>query len=503
MMKGILSQPSRTSGIRTLAGITALALLSVGGFLWMSQRTYGMGFPLDDAWIHQTYARNLAQYGEWSFQPGKPSAGSTAPLWSMMLALGHWLKIEPRTWAYGLGTLALILCAWMSGIWLAQRTVGHPEWAKLIPLLVVLEWHLVWAAVSGMEIPALALVIVLVLWSLDAGQVNDLLIGLLIGCGMWIRPDAVTLLLPSGWHILLRKGGTIGGALRRFLRLGFGFALLVVPYLAFNYSLSGEWWPSTFYAKQAEYAVFRQLSYPLRWLRQLGLPMVGLGAVLAPGVLIEVAESIQAREWRRLAPFLWVLAFLGVYALRLPVTYQHGRYAMPVMPVWIVLGGGGMLRWLRPRAAAISRRVLSRAWPMAVLTVGVAFWFSGGQAYAQDVAIIETEMVATARWIAQNVPSQSLVAAHDIGALGYFSSARLLDLAGLVSPEVVPFIRDEHELAVYLEREKAAYLMTFPKWYPRLAQIGEPIFTTGAPYSLQADGENMVVYRLPFGAFAP
>ena len=40
--------------------------------------TGGGGFPLDDSWIHQTYARNLAQTGQWAFVPGVPSAASTS-----------------------------------------------------------------------------------------------------------------------------------------------------------------------------------------------------------------------------------------------------------------------------------------------------------------------------------------------------------------------------------------------------------------------------------------
>ena len=45
--------------------------------------------------------------------------------------------------------------------------------------------------------------------------------------------------------------------------------------------------------------------------------------------------------------------------------------------------------------------------------------------------------------MAHNTPPDALIAAHDIGAVGYFGQRRLLDLAGLVSPEVIPFIRDE------------------------------------------------------------
>ncbi len=60
------------------------------------------GFPLDDAWIHQTYARNLALLAEWAFIPGQLSAGSTSPLWTILLAPGTWiglaLTIGPGFW---------------------------------------------------------------------------------------------------------------------------------------------------------------------------------------------------------------------------------------------------------------------------------------------------------------------------------------------------------------------------------------------------------------------
>ena len=46
------------------------------------------GFPLDDAWIHQTYARNLGLHGVMAFSPGQPSTGSTSFGWTFLLAVG-------------------------------------------------------------------------------------------------------------------------------------------------------------------------------------------------------------------------------------------------------------------------------------------------------------------------------------------------------------------------------------------------------------------------------
>ena len=75
--------------------ILALAVgLGVGTFLLAAALTYTLGFPLDDSWIHVTYARNLALTGQWAFRLGHSSAGSTSPLWTLLLTPGFWLGLE-------------------------------------------------------------------------------------------------------------------------------------------------------------------------------------------------------------------------------------------------------------------------------------------------------------------------------------------------------------------------------------------------------------------------
>jgi hypothetical protein len=117
------------------------------------------------------------------------------------------------------------------------------------------------------------------------------------------------------------------------------------------------------------------------------------------------------------------------------------------------------------------------------------------KAYAEDVAIIESEMVTTAIWINENIAADALIAAHDIGALGYFAERNIIDLAGLISPDVIPFIRDEDRLAIYLDSENVEYLMTFPDWYPSLADQSTLIYKTQGNFSPILGGENMTVYK--------
>ena len=207
-----------------------------------------------------------------------------------------------------------------------------------------------------------------------------------------------------------------------------------------------------------------------------------------------------ARALFHLLLLVWSAALILLYAARLPAPYQHGRYVIPALPALIVLGMVGSLELLRLGARSLTGRVLTRA--LAVSALLVFFYYAllnGPTAYQRDVRIIEEEMVTTAHWVAENIPPDELLAVHDIGALGYFAPRPIIDIAGLISPEVVPFILDKDALYDYLQQRGARYLMAFPDQVPgddiddrRLCRV----YITGSPTARAAGGNNMSVYAL-------
>lgn len=484
--------------IRYNTKIVAIFFSVLSGVVYLiaSSSTLRLGFPLDDAWIHQTYARNLASEGTWAFLADQPSGGSTSPLWTLALALGNFLGLEPKFWSYALGIMLLSLIGIVSTLWFRHRNpnLKHLIWA--VPLLLGIEWHLAWASVSGMETLAVTLIILVVIWQLEVG-VSTFLVGLVVGIGVWVRPGAITLMLPVALLVFKRSSGSWDPWLKDMLRVTLGSSLIILPYLGFNQVITGSIWPNTFYAKQAEYAILQQAPIINRLLQQFSQPMVGLGLVLLPGVFLRVWQRIREGALLDLAPLIWISAYLTLYAYRLPVTYQHGRYAIPTIPIFLLFGLEGMLNWIELKSDRTLKRFSSRAWVLLILPSALAFWFLGANAYAVDVSIIETEMVETSLWIEQNTEVDTLIAAHDIGALGYFGGREILDLAGLISPEVIPFIRDENRLREYLDFREADYLMTFPNWYEALNADLVPIYQSQAPFSPAAGGENMAIYRWP------
>ena len=489
------SNPEIRIPFRAVWALAGITMLSVVFYLAFSGVYHHIGFPLDDAWIHQTYARNLALRGEWSFLPGHPSGGSTAPLWSALLAIGFWLRLAPYAWTYLLGALALWGLSVLGESAVRQLVSSYRPRFPWIGAVLALEWHLVWAAASGMETLLFALIVTAVLVLVILGSKKYLIMGLLIGLSVWVRPDGVTLLGPVVLVILLMQPSW-SKRLRALVDLGMGFGSLFVLYLLFNLIISGSPLPNTFYAKQAEYADYLKLPFLLRLWNEALPVLTGLGVILLPGLALVLVLAFRRRNWAVLAVATWFVGFLALYAWRLPVTYQYGRYVMPAMPIFFLLGLAGLAEFSLAHAP-LWRWILSVSWRLAAGGVLLGFWVIGAFTYARDVAIIESEMVATAKWVSTNIPPDALVAAHDIGALGYFGGHDLVDLAGLVSPEVIPFLRDEDRIAAYMNEQGVSYLVTFPDWYSHLTSGLSPVFTTGAPYAPALEQQNMAIYRWP------
>ena len=508
----------RSNQVRLLvvsgAGVILSACLYLGGIVWRGEM---LGFPLDDAWIHQTYARNLAYDGQWSYVAGQVSMGSTAPLWTLALSLGYAFGVDLHVWAFLLGAVTLALVAWLS--WrVSNRLFGEsPAVGLLSAALCVFEWHLVWAAFSGMETVLFAALTLLCVDRYLAFEAQETLArGARARAwldGLWMGLCGALLVLTRPEGLLLLGLVALSFALRRFrarvtrpavawaIMAVLGCALLLIPYAIFNLRTSGLILPTTFYAKQAEYRiVLESLNLPSRFARLLLVVSAGPQIVLLPGFIFCVGYSIRRRCYDVMLLWGWWLCTIVVYAVRLPVTYQHGRYLIPTIPVLVILGIWGswqLIRYLgQGRCAWIARRV----WVLVLAILLATFWVTGARAYARDVAFIQGEMGTLSAWLDEHVPAQSRLAVHDIGMIGYQQNRPFIDLAGLVTPEVIPFIDDADQLLSFMESAQVDYVVVFPDWSPAYQRmVSDPrlelVYNTNYAWTLAAGRENLAVYR--------
>jgi hypothetical protein len=398
---------------------------------------------VDDTFIHLQYARNLAETGELSFNRGDPSYGATSPLWVALLALLHRggadLVIACRVlaWLFAAASIALIyrIVAALDG-----RTSAFA--AALV--LAAEAWFVRWSAV-GMETSFAAF---MVLVSLEASRSaarsvpRSALFGVALMLATLTRPEAL-LLVPLAAVAFLFARGTP----RRFVFL-LVFASLFAGWLYLVHRHTGSFFPLTAGAKQGRPVISgATIGRALISARIVGatiaLPCISLLAGLFIGVFRHrsVGRLFSSKEGVREEPAV-LLMLLWVFAL--PLSYAVldfqvlSRYLVPVIPAAIILG---VIAWRRMlsrlrKAGGREREAVMIFTALAVLqsvctyefvVVGPTRDFSRG---------LETTLAGMGTWLDRNSPADALVAAPDIGAVGWYSHRRILDLGGLVSPEI-------------------------------------------------------------------
>ncbi|MCS6871851.1 MAG: hypothetical protein NZ571_10385 [Anaerolineae bacterium] len=464
-----------------------LALIGTLGYLLTAQLSGGLGFPLDDAWIHQTYGRNLAQTGTWSFVAGMPSGGSTSPLYTLLLALGYGLNMPYVWWSALLGAAALALTA-MFGARLAERLfngVRNVGWWTGVALC--LTWHLLWSAVSGMETALFAALVIIACEAASRQLQTDLSARarLLGGVALGVVCAALIAARPEGMLLAGMIGVTLLPALSHDRRNAAAWligvlvssSLCLVPYFLLNLSVSGSLLPNTFSAKQAQFAPLLARGFLVNFLEMLTPLLAGAQIALSAGALFGAAWLWRRHEPIQRAfvfvPLIWSLALIVLYALRLPANYQHGRYVIPALPTFIVVGVGGTVI-ISQTFAAQRRKRLARLATRSLVTLCFVlfplFALVGASVFAEDVQMINTEMVAAAHWLRENVPPEELLAVHDIGAVGFFANRPILDVAGLVTPEVVPLFYQPEALYALMRERNVRWLMVMPDQWTWLWQ---------------------------------
>jgi|GEM_PF-1968851 len=447
--------PWKKALVLLILSLSTLALYPLAARLSLGEWT----LPFDDPWTHQVYARNLALHGQYAFNLGEPSTGSSAPLWAALMVPAHWLGLDPVLWSLACGLLSLAGLGWIAWSWAEKRFA--PPLPPLLTAGLLLSPHIGWSAVQGMETALVAAVALLILYRTDQrswGQGRDALVdGVLNGLLLWLRPEAPLLTLVTAWP--RRRMGW-----RRWLLLALGYLALAVPYVALNWAAGGRPLPQTVYAKIAYYG--RPLS-PGTLLAFLG----SLAQTLAPGIwplvlvlaVVAVVRMARQRAWPWGPALAWAAVTVGVAALRLPVVLHLARHFVPILPPLALAAGAG----LEP---------LSGQWRKVVLGLGAGMMIVGlvvGAAlYRPACALIHDSQVAMGRWIAANVPPEETIATHDIGAVGYWGRHPVVDTLALVTPELTAVVaaRDTAGLLDYLQAHNVHYLARLAGQYPELDQ---------------------------------
>ncbi len=414
------------------------------------------GFPFDDAWIHLTFAHTLATTGRFAYGTlNMATSGSTSPLFTFIEAI--LFLVTKNEFVVALIPCIAAFAASAFLFYLLVREFTNLPWVPVAgvvlfvaapSLLIISNW--------GMET---GLVIALLLWSLLAYRRErwDQL-AIAMGLAIWARPDTGVLTIAMGLDYLYTR--TVAPS-KPGVKAMLIVCSIVVLYAGFNFMLSGTVLPNTFYAKLAYY----KNSNTNFW-AQLWVLIAGGGRIIA--FILAVGGIVWMFTEKKRGNIVLILSPLGMiflYHWKLPYLYQDGRYLIPILPFILLLAVIGSARSASWLAKSISVASLLSMILILAAAIGV---FTGMSDAIDNVAFedsyIHNLQVETAQWCAKNLPASVVITTHDIGALGYYSERRVVDLVGLADPSMIKFL-DKPGAVSALRKKGVSYAALLDNWY--------------------------------------
>ena len=387
--------------------------------------------PMDDTYIHLVYGGSLFTGSPLSYNPGEPSSGFTSPLWLIPSSLA---SLAGEMTAPALLMLISTIFAVSSLLVLGSSKTT----------LLLLSGPFLFHAGSGMETGMACLFVALIWKSFRDPEYSHLMPVLLAGAFL-TRPELVVLGLPM---LLMR---TREGP-KRVFGLLWPVLLAAALWAIWNLYATGMPLPGTFYAKQS-----------LPWITMLAQGMRGLprdllitSPLLIPAALMSMVFLARKGRLEWLIPLL-----LGGAALATqPNNYFQMRYWVPFLFACGLSAG----EWLKSagRLKKKMRIVLTLS-----LLPGLVVFADRRIAASADVRAIDHDPVVLLGGIAAE---DDTVAAADIGAVGWLTDLYILDLDGLITPDMLPRNRGTPEEQWSRIEQQADYLLAFPVQYPSLAE---------------------------------
>ena len=467
------------------------------------------GFTLDDSWIHLQYARTIYDGVPWEYSPGHPSTGSTSPLWSVILSLLFYFTSDPVELAWGVYIISI-------GFYIASSfTVGkivreYTEstiWGILAILGFVVIPRNTWLMLSGMETPLFVFVLLLSIIILDKTEIKyDLVLGILVGLAYLSRPEGIIIAIavPFRFLILAYKGKVDA---RRVVTLfvSAGLAVLVaLPWILHCLNVTGFPLPDTFYAK-----VHRPSDYEIEAWNFWWTIFVSEMPFLLVGIFVGIILIVKGK------PFLWLFPILLTVLYRLTAPYasliNNTRYLVPVFDLFYITAivvAAWILDIIFVEVFQLAKNNETNLFgvflilfvlivPLVPLYIGQATY------YGKAVKTVNDLHVNIGMWMAENTPEDAVFATHDAGAVRFISNRSMIDLAGLVSPDIIHGNMTPQEILSYLRQEGCNYFVYFNDLFAYWTYFLSPsayemVYTVTIPPEVHVGGgrPTMSVYQI-------
>lgn len=517
----------RASRLRSFV-LALCPALAIALAFWVPARQAARGWfpsPLDDVYIHFDFARALATGHPFEWIPGQGySSGETAPLYAVVLAVGHVLGFQGRALGVWAAIVAVISVA--SLVRSTARLVAPLPWysTALLSVLPLAFGVVDWALFSGMEVATFAACLGAALLALDRTRAKasarsctreraQWILGAWGAALVLLRPEAAVLVFVfavvaargagtrSGFAAVFRAGapGALATALVALVNgLGQGdprSAGVQLKLLSSNPYLSE--------VDRARVFVENLVTFYVKVLRG-ELAFVPAAALVLPLLGVLALASPRKRALAA-ACLLGALGWVLLVSWNGNAPHHNFRYYAPAILLVAIAAAMGL---------SLLRGPFAR-WPGLLATIGVIasaatcvprqiehFMLSTGNIRDQHIELAERIAL---------LPADARILVGDAGAIPFVSRRAAIDALGLGGYRGLPFahaaVHGEPSTIELLEHlppsERPTHLALYPNWFRHTTtRFGVEIDRVTLARNVICGGPTKALYRADWSTLA-
>jgi len=489
-----------------------------------------MGVPLDDTWIHFQFADNFAKGYFFQYNPGEYTAGTTSPLYVIVLgSMSYIIKNFIINSVFLSSVFYLLSCIFIYKIsllvlkndnslkGLLNSSKITPEFISLfIALLTAFTGRIVWSALSGMETTMFIFFCILGIYyhikNLQSGKFS-LLPALFISLAAVSRPEGLLLfgLYMFDISVNLIKEKSVKANIRNLFFTLMIFIIITFPYLIFSYTISGHFFPNTFRGQGGGVSLipnFNYLRIALIYFFRDNFITGSLYIFSLIFYIFSIRKYFQELKLLNLM-FLWILLLPLVMSVLIPNWRHHVRYLIPLLPFINLIAMYLIFRILDMNISInLKEFMLKRKNFLAVLILfSFIYYVVYAVALGKNTDNINNQQVKLAHWVKENVRKNETIAINDIGAITFINKIHIIDMAGLITPEILKYRtytwKDNLDSLNYLlKKNNVTYIIIYDEWFKEyLAKYGSELtYITSAflDNNTICGGDDMKVYKTKF-----
>jgi hypothetical protein len=440
-----------------------LLIITAGVFVFLLLQIPLSRYLIDDAYIHLTFARNLAESHGFSFNPGEPTYGVSAPLWTLLLAFQSLIfGASPA-----IAKFSSLLCGFLTIplLFLIARKIGLSHLSAILVTVAwsVNVWLIRWSA-SGME-SSFAVLLLIIAFGAQFDRRSS--------AAIWLGLAALARLEVAIFLPIFAIDQLVGRGVRKTVEFLGIFLLVFLPWNIYAWRTFGTIIPNPAQIKSD--SALPPISEIVLNLKRIGGIFLASSAWEILAIVVIVIALWRASGAGKSAPMVGnaaanltqshpiqsgtrIIFLLAAWVILPPLFYLsrgifvQSRYILISVPPLLLLCFF-LIDWFELETAALLRFPIRYLLVSLIVVQNLVMTFVMTYPHAHLFQQTTDALAGLAAYLRDQTPAKSSVAVGDVGLIGFYSHRYVIDVEGLITRQIVP-IRQQTSQSDLIADEK-------------------------------------------------